>query len=96
MKILLSTTVSCVIIVVGWTLSTYFQEYDLLFNLGAIILSPGLIISSIFKSTWEILHVGNWDSLIYLLSFIFYFLIIFFLIKLFTITKIKIQKFRRI
>ncbi len=72
-----SLIISSVIVFSSWVLVTYFQDNEFLSSLGLIILVPGLLIGSLFKNTWALLHEEKWFIFIYICAFIFYSTVLF-------------------
>jgi hypothetical protein len=75
----ISLLTSLIIVLGGWALETYLFNNNVFF--GAMYGVPGLLILSSFKGAWVVIHCNPWYHLIPIVSFLFYVVVIFVVVK---------------
>jgi len=77
----ISSLISSVMVLASWFSANYIPESMFLRWICLATIVPGILIASIFKNTWAVIH--NYIWLMFVCSFVFYAVVFFFVIKLF-------------
>ena len=103
MKILkplfISVAVSFIVVLCGWIWSEYlFEESNKYLNFVGVVFwwLPGVMILSIFKGGWAVIHLDLWITLTPVVSFLFWIVVLLAVRKVFLVLKKKSLKHQRV